>query len=95
MKNNFFFLLTLFTLLIIILGILFYQYQAKQINLALHPQSEELLDQEKEDTANVSTPSSTENLFIQQAPISDQTDLKTIQQELQDTVIFEEEFADL
>lgn len=96
MKNNVFFLLALFSLLIIILGILFYQYQARQLSLQLYQSpSEDLLIETADDNSDSIIPASTENPFIEQAPLSDQTDLETIQQELHETIILEEEFSDL
>ncbi len=93
MKNNLLFLIVLIALLTIGFGALFYVYRFGGFEADYEPTTEEAKIERAEDLP------SEEELIEQeldsQPEISNDDDLETIWQELEETVILEEDFSDI
>ncbi len=96
MKKNALFLLVLAALLVTALGALYYQYQQGELSLETQEVIEEppIVDQEpapvQEEVAE-----ETDSELEAVPPLSIDDSLETIQQELEETVILEEDLSDL
>lgn len=98
MKNNTLFLIVMLALLITGLGALYYQYQMGELELGSSDLTATPVPTARvEQKADTATPAATEtDAGLEQMPtVSDSTDLETIEQELEGTIILEENFSDL
>lgn len=102
MKNNALFLAVMIALLVIGLGALYYQYQAgefetSRLEMAAEPtpSQEVVISPEPEPQVTEPADPSQDDLIESMPEVSDDMDLETIQQELEETRIPEEDFSDL
>lgn len=100
MKNNLLFLVVLISLLIIGLGALFYVYRFEDSSTDLETATQEVIITTDEDLTDQNSQEDNYQEEINQQlnaqpEVSQDDSLETIQQELENTVIFEENFGDL
>ncbi len=98
MKNNTLFLVVMLALLITGLGALYYQYQMGELelgssDLTATPVPTTRVEQERDTATSAATETDSE---LEEMPnVSENTELETIEEELEGTVILEEDFSDL
>ncbi len=100
MKNNALFLVTMIALLIVGLGALYYQYRAGEfedgrLEMTASPApTQQVMPTETPQEGTASAQTQDEELETMPT-VSEETDLDTIEQELEETQILEEDFSDL